>query len=193
MNKKIQKVFKDHIEIVKSQMEGESEKVLIQIAQIVIEALDQGNKVILFGNGGSAADSQHLAAEFIGRFQKERRGLPAVALNVNTSNITALANDYSYDMIFERQIEALGVSGDVSIGFSTSGGSKNIIHAQKKAKETGLKTVAFIGSKKSPLESICDVVYKVPSENTARIQESHILAGHILCLLVEDALFDNEK
>jgi D-sedoheptulose 7-phosphate isomerase len=188
-----QKIFSDHLAVVRGQMDGEAGAVLTRIAGIVIQALHRGNKVIFFGNGGSAADSQHLAAELVGRFQKDRKALPAISLTVDTSCITALANDYSFDVVFERQLEALARPGDVSIGFSTSGGSRNVIRAQKKARQLGLSPVAFIGGKASALEGLCDVVYKVPSENTARVQESHILAGHILCQLVEEALARDEK
>ncbi|MBN1522064.1 MAG: D-sedoheptulose 7-phosphate isomerase [Candidatus Aureabacteria bacterium] len=192
MKNLVNSVFREHLNLVQSLLEGESAKILSRMADIIVKALQKGNKVIFFGNGGSAADSQHLAAEFVGRFQKERKALPAISLTVNTSHMTAIANDYSFDIIFERQIEALAKTGDVSLGISTSGGSKNVIRAQEKAKAMGLKTLAFIGEKKSPLEDLCDAVFKVPSPNTARVQECHILAGHILCLLVESTLFGDE-
>ncbi|MCK5708458.1 MAG: D-sedoheptulose 7-phosphate isomerase [Candidatus Aureabacteria bacterium] len=193
MNDIIKNSFSDHIEIVKAQSSGDSSEVLCSIAERIIGAFKNGKKVIMFGNGGSAADAQHIAAEFIGRFQQERYALPAIALCTNTSNLTCISNDYGFEHVFERQVEALGKNGDISIGFSTSGGSVNVINAQKKAKELGLCTVAFIGKKSSPLESICDIVYKVPSDNTARIQESHILASHILCNVVERSLFKDEN
>ena len=193
MDKKIliQKVFSDHLDVISRLADQGAAETIVRMSEALVQALESGNKILLFGNGGSAADAQHLAAEFIGRFQEERRALPAIALNTNTSNLTALSNDYSYEIIFERQIEALGKPGDVSIGFTTSGRSNNVVRAQGKAKDMGLKTIAFIGNKPSSLSEICDVTFSVPSDNTARIQEGHILAGHILCHCVEQSLFNS--
>ena len=156
-----------------------------EAVQAVIRALDSGGKVLLCGNGGSAADCQHIAAELVGRFRRERRGLPAVALTTDTSVLTSIGNDYGYRTVFERQVEALGSKGDVLIGFSTSAGSENIVSAMNKARHSGLKTIAFIGSTEGPVAQAADIVLRVPSEQTARIQEGHITIGHILCDLVE--------
>lgn len=158
------------------------------IVNAVTESLNQGGKVLIFGNGGSAADSQHMAAELVGRFKKERNGLAAIALTANTSTISALANDYGYDRVFERQIEALGRKGDLAIGISTSGKSKSIITALIKAKSLGLKTVAMTGAQGTNLNAIADICLCVPSNNTPRIQEAHITCIHIICQLVEDNL-----
>lgn len=155
-------------------------------ATLCKDALDAGHKVLFCGNGGSAADSQHLAAELVGRFVKERRSLPAIALTTDTSILTAVANDYAYDDVFARQVEGLGQAGDVLVGISTSGNSKNVVKAVEEAKKKGLKTIAFTGQGGGRLGELCDVTVAVPSKVTARIQEMHILAGHIICELVEE-------
>jgi D-sedoheptulose 7-phosphate isomerase len=162
---------------------------IIKIAELLIDCLKKGNKIILFGNGGSAADSQHIAAELVGRFQKERRGLAAIALTTNTSTLTAIANDYSFDEVFSRQIEAIAKNGDVAIGISTSGKAKNVIQAIKKAKSIGLKTVGLTGSDGGELAKTADISLIVASKLTARIQEAHVTIGHIICELVEKSLF----
>ena len=154
-------------------------------AALCAECLDAGNKILLCGNGGSAADSQHIAAEFVGRFMKERKGLPAIALTTDTSILTAIGNDYGYEDVFRRQVEALGKAGDLIIGISTSGNSKNIIKAFYEAKEKGMKIIAFTGQNHSTAEELADVTLKVPSSMTARIQECHIMAGHIICSYVD--------
>lgn len=156
------------------------------VADICKNALNEGNKILFCGNGGSAADAQHLAAELVGRFVKERESLPAIALTTDTSILTAIANDYSYDDVFSRQVAGLGQAGDVLIGISTSGNSKNVVKAIELAKQKGLKTVAFTGEGGGILGALCDAVIAVPSKNTARIQEMHILVGHIVCELVEE-------
>jgi D-sedoheptulose 7-phosphate isomerase len=161
---------------------------IIQIANLVIECLKKGGKVIFFGNGGSAADSQHLAAELVGRFKKDRKAMAAVALTTNTSILTSLANDYGYEVIFAKQIEALGNKGDVAIGISTSGKAKNVIMGIKQAKEMNLKTVGLTGMDGGILAKTADVVLIAPSKVTARIQEAHITIGHIICELAEEAL-----
>ena len=156
------------------------------VADICKNALNEGNKILFCGNGGSAADAQHLAAELVGRFVKERESLPAIALTTDTSILTAIANDYSYDDVFSRQVAGLGQAGDVLIGISTSGNSKNVVKATELAKQKGLKTVAFTGEGGGILGALCDAVIAVPSKTTARIQEMHILVGHIVCELVEE-------
>src|SRR3989338_614140 len=159
--------------------------VVAQMAQAVIAAFKNNNKILFFGNGGSAADSQHIAAEFIGRFQKERKALAAIALTTDTSILTALGNDYNFDIVFARQIEGLGQKGDVAIGLSTSGNSANVIKAVEKAKAMGIKTISLTGCKGGKLAPLTDIKLIVPSDITARIQESHICMFHAICELVE--------
>lgn len=158
-----------------------------RLAELVKTALTRGGKILFMGNGGSAADSQHLAAEFVGRFQKERRGLAAIALSTDTSIITSVGNDYGFEHIFARQVEALGNDKDVLIGISTSGNSANVIRAMGIGKEIGAVTVALTGEGGGNLAAICDLTLAVPSRITARVQEAHILIGHILCELIDDA------
>jgi D-sedoheptulose 7-phosphate isomerase len=155
-------------------------------ARVIIQAFQNNNRVFFCGNGGSAADSQHMAAEFIGRFQKERRALPAIALTTDTSILTCLSNDYHFDVVFARQIEALGRSGDVIVGISTSGKSPNVIKAFEAAKKLGMTTVAFVGHDGGPMGKMADIAVIVPSKITARIQETHITLAHALCEVVED-------
>jgi D-sedoheptulose 7-phosphate isomerase len=165
---------------------------LSSIAAAVIDAHHTGNKVLLFGNGGSAADAQHLAAELVGRFYRERKPLAAVALNSNISAMSAVANDYSFAEVFEREVKAIGKPGDVAVGISTSGNSENVIRALDTARAQGLVTVAFTGSSGGRVKGGVDYCLRVPSDDTARIQEGHMTAGHIICELVEDALFCQE-
>jgi D-sedoheptulose 7-phosphate isomerase len=162
---------------------------LIEVIKLVSRAFEAGNKVFFFGNGGSAADSQHLAAEFVGRFQMERSGLPAVSLTTDTSILTSIGNDYGFGPVFSRQLEALAEKGDLLFIFSTSGKSGNVISAARKAKEMGLKTVALTGKSGGPLKRLADITLIAPGKNTARIQEAHILIGHILAEITEEALF----
>ena len=156
---------------------------------ILVTAFKNGNKVLFCGNGGSASDAQHLAAEFSGRFYTDRDALPAEALHCNTSYITAVGNDYGYDVIYSRLIKGIGNKGDVLVGLSTSGNSKNIINAFKTAKEKGMITIAFTGSGGGKLKPLADHLINVPSDDTPRIQESHITLGHIICQLVEEQYF----
>lgn len=158
---------------------------ILQAANLVIQAYKKGNKLLLCGNGGSAADAQHIAAELVGRFKKERKALPAIALTTDTSIITAVANDYSYDSVFARQIEALGKKGDVLIGISTSGNSVNVIKAIETAKSKELKTIGFLGRDGGNLKDIVEIPLVVPAQGSDRIQEIHILIGHIICGLIE--------
>jgi D-sedoheptulose 7-phosphate isomerase len=162
---------------------------LIEVVDVISTAFKNGNKVLFCGNGGSAADAQHLAAEFSGRFYKDRKALPAEALHCNTSYLTAVANDYSYDVIYARLVDGIGVKGDVVIGLSTSGNSKNIVQAFEVAKEKGIVTIGFTGAKGGTMKDISDYLFNVPSNDTPRIQESHILLGHIICQLVEEKVF----
>jgi D-sedoheptulose 7-phosphate isomerase len=156
---------------------------------IVTTAFKNGNKVLFCGNGGSAADAQHLAAEFSGRFYKDRKALPSEALHTNTSYLTAVANDYSYDVIYSRLIEGLGNSEDVLVGLSTSGNSGNIVRAFETARNKGMLTIGFTGTTGGTMKAWSDILINVPSSDTPRIQESHILLGHIICQLVEENLF----
>ncbi len=155
------------------------------IASLIIAAYRTGGKVVLLGNGGSAADAQHIAAELVGQFAIKRQALPAIALNTNTSILTAVANDYGYEAVFSRQIEALAQTGDIVIGISTSGNSANVIAAIKTAKMKGAKTIGLTGGNGGKLAEVADLGLIVPSESTPRIQEAHITIGHIICELVE--------
>ena len=161
---------------------------LTSAAATLVAAYRAGRKAIFFGNGGSAADAQHLAAEFVGRYLRERRPLPALALNVNTSVLTGIGNDYGYPEVFARQIEALGVAGDVAVGLSTSGKSRNVIEAMTRARQLGMSTIALTGASGGDLLGMVDTLIAVPSNATPRIQECHILAGHALCDVVESML-----
>jgi len=160
---------------------------------VIVNAFSAGNKVLFCGNGGSAADAQHLAAEFSGRFYIDRDALPAEALHCNTSYLTAVGNDYSYDVIFSRLIKGIGKKGDVLIGLSTSGNSANIVNAFETAKEKGMITIGFTGFTGGRMKEISDYLLNVPSTDTPRIQESHILVGHIICQLVEEKIFGSPK
>jgi D-sedoheptulose 7-phosphate isomerase len=160
------------------------------ISEKIIRAYENKKKVVLFGNGGSAADAQHIASEFVGKFYKDRESLPSLALHTNTSSITATANDYGFDLIFKRQVSAFVEEGDVVIGISTSGNSPNVIKGLAKAKEKGAITVGMTGHKNNKIEKIVDYCLKIPSIDTPRIQEGHITVGHIICYLVEKALFE---
>jgi D-sedoheptulose 7-phosphate isomerase len=158
---------------------------------LVVDAFSKDKKVMFCGNGGSAADAQHLAAEFSGRFYKNRKALPAEALHCNTSYLTAVANDYSYDDIYARLVDGIGFEGDVLIGLSTSGNSKNVVKAMEVAKSKGIITLGLTGVNGGNMEALSDILFAVPSKVTPRIQESHILIGHIICELVEASLFED--
>ena len=167
------------------------QQTLREAANTIVQALRQGKKVLFFGNGGSAADAQHLAAELAGRYRRERQGLPGFALTTNISTLTAIGNDYDYSQVFARQIEALGTAGDVAVAISTSGLSDNVLRAVESARERGLKTMALTGKRGGKLRKLVDLCLSVPSEDTARIQEAYMLAGHILCEIAEEELFGN--
>lgn len=160
---------------------------IVQFAELVQAALTRGGKILFMGNGGSAADSQHLAAELVGRFQTERRGLAAIALSTDTSILTSVGNDYGFEQIFSRQVEALCRPEDVLVGISTSGNSPNVVRAIKVGQAIGARTVAMTGAGGGKLAEICDLTLAMPSRVTARVQEAHILVGHILCELIDDA------
>ena len=154
----------------------------------LVDCLRSGNKILFFGNGGSASDSQHLAAEFVGRYEKERRALPAISFTTDTSILTAVGNDYGFERVFERQMEALGRKNDVAVALSTSGNSKNVLAAVRRAKEMGVYTIGFTGNTGGELKTLADLPIVIPSKKTSRIQESHIMIGHILCEYVDEAL-----
>ena len=162
---------------------------ILQIAQAMVEALKAGGKLVFCGNGGSAADAQHLAAEFVGQFHRVRPGLPAMALTVNPSVLTALSNDFSFEEVFARQVEALVTPKDVVIGLSTGGNSPNVVRGIEEARRRGARTVGLLGKGGGRLAGMVDLPLVVPSDNTQRIQEAHITVGHILCTLVEEGLY----
>lgn len=184
MKQLIQDIFEESIRVKRAALEKNSLLICLA-AEAIIDCLGRGNKVLFFGNGGSAADSQHIAAEFIGRFQKERRALPAIALTTDTSIITAISNDYSFDVIFARQVEGLGREGDIAFGISTSGNSRNVILAVEAAKGKGMTTISLTGKDGGKLAALTDISIIVPSESTARVQESHICIAHSICDAVE--------
>lgn len=187
MKQQIIKDIQDSIAVKQGLMQTHVE-IIQQAAEMMAECIRSGHKIIFFGNGGSASDSQHLAAEFVGRYEKERRALAAIALTTDTSILTAVGNDYSFDRVFERQVEALGSKGDVAVGISTSGNSNNVLLALKKARELGLKTIGFAGRDGGKLKSLVDLAIVVPTQKTARIQESHIMIGHILCERIDERI-----
>jgi D-sedoheptulose 7-phosphate isomerase len=167
--------------------------IIAKVSELLVETLDNGNKVLLFGNGGSAADAQHIAAEFVGRFAFDRPALPALALSVNTSCVTAIGNDYGFDLVFSRQIEALARPGDLAIGISTSGNSSNVLRGLSVAREKRLGTVALTGCTGGKLKDAVDHCICAPSNETPRIQECHILIGHIISELVEETIFHEQS
>ena len=164
-----------------------------EAAEAMISAYRQGKKTLLAGNGGSAADAQHIAGEFVSRFYFDRPGLPSIALTTDTSILTAIGNDYGYEKVFSRQVQAQGAQGDVFVGISTSGNSANIIQALHTCTEKGILKIGFTGASGGKMSELCDICIRVPSNETPRIQEAHILVGHILCCLVEDAIFADFK
>jgi D-sedoheptulose 7-phosphate isomerase len=173
---------------VKQQFAREHAERIVQVATLIATAFREGRKVLLFGNGGSATDAAHIAAEFVGRYHRERAPLPAIALATDVAAITCIANDYGYDELFARQIRAHGQKGDVAIAISTSGNSANVLKGVEAAREVGLTTIAWTGSSGGNLAGMVDYPFVVPSRVTARIQESHITLGHVLCELIEDQL-----
>lgn len=191
MHSKIKDIITSSINTKRSVLDNEE---LIQtvgdVTSLIVTAFKAGNKVLFCGNGGSAADAQHLAAEFSGRFYKDRKSLPSEALHCNTSYMTAVANDYGYDVIYSRMIEGIGKEGDVLVALSTSGNSVNITNALQSASEIGMITVGLTGEGGGKMNGICDHMIKVPSTDTPRIQETHIMIGHIICQLVEEQYFD---
>lgn len=190
MTEQIKDLIQQSINVKQQILEDESlQKTIAECVDIIVTAFNNGNKVLFCGNGGSAADAQHLAAEFSGRFYKDRKALPSEALHCNTSYLTAVANDYSYDAIYARIIDGTGNKGDVLVGLSTSGNSGNIVKAFEVAKTKGIVTIGFTGITGGQMKNISDYLINVPSSDTPRIQECHITIGHIICQLVEEKIF----
>ncbi len=192
MKDKILKEFKESISVKEKFINDHSDTV-IEVSKAIAAAFNEGSKLILFGNGGSACDASHIAAEFVNRFKRERPGLPAIALNTDMAVITSIANDYDYSEVFSRQLKSLAMEGDVVIAITTSGHSSNVIKAMDVAKKKKLKTIIFTGSKGEKLASKASYSFVVPSDNTPRIQETHITLGHVLCLMVEEILFEEPR
>ena len=183
----LERSLQEHLDAIQNLLETRIDEIE-QAGEIICTALRNRHKILTCGNGGSAADAQHIAAELVGKYERERPGLPAVALTTDTSALTALSNDYGYKEVFARQVQALAKEGDVLIAISTSGASANIIEAAKAARKHGCKTIALIGSSAGPLASVCDLVVSVPSNRTSRIQEAHITIGHLWCEMVDARL-----
>ena len=185
-------VFKsalDDLVILYRKVREKNQALVLDISWVIAEAFKKGNKVLLFGNGGSAADAQHLAAEFVNRFLIDRIPLPAIALHTDTSILTSISNDFSFSAVFSKQVRALGKPGDIAWGISTSGSSNNVVEGLVVAKEKGLVTIGFTGAGGGAMKDCCDYLLEVDSDYTPRIQEVHILMGHIICEIVEDCLF----
>jgi len=194
----IEKIIKDHIRKSISVKESIlSDAALLndikEAAILVTNAYKKGNKTLLAGNGGSAADAQHIAGEFVSRFYFDRPGIPSIALSTDTSIMTAIGNDYGFDKLFERQVQAQGVRGDIFIGLTTSGNSENIIKALHACKEKDIQSIILTGETGGKISDLCNICIKVPSDETPRIQESHILIAHIICCIVEEELFGKLK
>ena len=187
MKQTIKDEFLSHVDTMNKTIETMQEK-LEEASKLAVETLNNGNKILLCGNGGSAADAQHIAAELVGRYKTERRGLPGIALTTDTSALTAISNDYGYDRVFDRQVESLANKGDLIIGISTSGNSKNVLNALKCGKELGCKTLGLSGRDGGSMNEVCDTNLVVPSDNTPRIQEMHILLGHTICQIIDNEL-----
>lgn len=188
MKSRVMKAFEESAEV-KRQFAQTYADQIVQIAQMIGRAFREGHKVLLFGNGGSSTDASHIAAEFVGRYHRDRAPLPALALGTDLAAITCIANDYAYDEIFSRQVRAHGRKGDIAIAISTSGNSPNVLKAVQAAREAGLITIAWTGGTGGKLAGLVDHAFVVPSKVTARIQESHITLGHVLCELIDEQLF----
>lgn len=188
MNKKLENFFQsqieEHLHVVKRTSEC-MEKNFVKLVDVCFESVKNGNKIIFFGNGGSASDAQHLSTELTVRYSKDRKSIPAISLSTDTSALTAIANDLGFELIFSRQLEALGKIGDVAIGISTSGKSKNVINGLAYSKKNGIKTVIFTGKDTHDIEKFADIIISIPTKITSRIQETHILIGQMLCNALE--------
>jgi D-sedoheptulose 7-phosphate isomerase len=183
----LQRSLEEHLEVIQATLRSQLEEIEAA-GDLIRDTLRRGQKVLLCGNGGSAADAQHIAAELVGIYEAQRRAWPAIALTTDTSALTAISNDYGYEEVFARQVAGLAVSGDVLIALSTSGASPNILKAVGKARELGCQTIALTGGKGEPLASSCDLAVVVPSQRTSRIQECHITIGHLWCELIDAEL-----
>jgi D-sedoheptulose 7-phosphate isomerase len=192
MKEKILKAFEESVRI-KERFAKEYTETIVEVSKVIADAFNDGKKLILFGNGGSATDASHIAAEFVNRFKRERPGLPAIALNTDMAVITSIANDYDYSEIFARQLKPLSDEGDIVIAISTSGTSSNVLKAMDAAKRKKLRTIVFTGAKGEKLASKADYAFIVPSDSTPRIQETHITLGHVLCQMVEEILFETPR
>jgi D-sedoheptulose 7-phosphate isomerase len=192
MRERIKDILLESIQVKEEILRNQVESIF-EISHLMIDCLKKDGKVIVFGNGGSASDSQHIAAELVGRFKKDRSALAGIALTTNTSILTSLANDYGYDVVFSRQVEALGKKNDVVLGISTSGKAKNVALGIKQAKKMGIKTVALTGGDGGEIVKLADVSLLVPSKITARIQEAHITIAHIICEMIEQELCQEQK
>lgn len=190
MKDKILKIFEDSIQVTRKFLDEKNIEKMYEVSKAIAGAFNDGKKLILFGNGGSSADASHLAAEFINRFKRERPGLPAIALNTDMAVITSIANDYDFSEIFARQLKAISDEGDVVMAMSTSGQSPNILKAMDVAKKKRLVSIAFTGLRGEKLASKADYAFMVPSDSTPRIQETHIILGHVICQIVEEILFE---
>lgn len=192
MKEKILREFKESISVKEKFIQGHLETI-VDAAKAIAATFSEGNKLLLFGNGGSSTDASHIAAEFVNRFKRERPGLPAISLNTDMAVITSIANDYDYSEVFARQLKSLAVEGDIVIAITTSGNSGNILKAMEAARKKKLKTIVFTGSKGEKIASKATYSFVVPSDNTPRIQETHITLGHVLCLMVEEILFEEPR
>lgn len=190
MEKNIENIFFEHVESHKTVLSnlGTVKNEVLKSAKLIFSSLQEGRKIILCGNGGSASDAQHIAAEFIGRYKQERASLPAIALNTDTSALTAIANDYGYENVFKRQFEGLFNEGDVLVTFTTSGNSENIIKVLESANQLGCKSICFTGESGGRCSELCSIPIKIPSETTAFIQEMHIICGHIICDIIDNSI-----
>ena len=185
MKENIENILEEKINLLKELKENGYSDQMIRISDMIVESITNGHKLLIAGNGGSAADAQHIAAEIVGRFELERKGYAAIALTTDTSILTAVGNDYGYDDVFSRQVEGLGQEGDVFLGISTSGNSKNIIKAIEKCREQGVKVIGFTGHTGGKMADMCDECLIVNGPNTARIQENHMMSYHIMCQIIE--------
>jgi D-sedoheptulose 7-phosphate isomerase len=192
MEEKILKAFEESISIKEKFVKG-NVATIVEASKMIAQAFHEGKKLLLVGNGGSATDASHIAAEFVNRFKKDRPGLPAIALTTDLAVITSIANDYDYSEIFARQLKSLSEEGDVLIALSTSGNSANILKAMDVAKRKKLRTIAFTGSRGEKFASRAEISFIVPSDNTPRVQETHITLGHVLCQMVEEILFETPR
>jgi D-sedoheptulose 7-phosphate isomerase len=192
MEKRIRAALEENIAVTQKLLMDLTPRIA-EATRICLSALKKGKKLLVFGNGGSAADAQHFACELVGRFQKDRAALPAIALSVNTSNLTAIANDHGFDTIFERQVEALARRGDACFAITTSGNSANVVRALKAARAIGAATVCLSGKGGGKVKALCDLCITVPSNDTPRIQEAHVTIIHIICALIEETLFGTES